>query len=118
MARRSGDLPRTRDALLASELDRLIGYLRQQDPPPERIILFGSYAWGERDPWADLDVVVVQLTDLPFIQRTRHLLEDFDPRVAMDVLVYTPEEFAELSESRDFFKEEILAKGRVLYERE
>lgn len=113
-----GDARGSRDALLASELDRLVDYLRQQDPPPERIILFGSYARGERDPWADLDVVVIQPTNLPFIQRTRRLLEDFDPRVAMDVLVYTPEEFAELSQSRDFFKEEILAKGRVLYERE
>jgi len=118
MDRQSDDLPHARDALLASELERLVDYLRQQDPPPERIILFGSYARGERDPWADLDVVVVQPTDLPFIQRTRRLLEDFDPCVAMDILVYTPEEFAELSQSRDFFKEEILAKGRVLYERE
>ncbi len=62
-------------------------------------------------------MVVVQETDLPFIQRTRKLLEEFEPEVALDVLVYTPEEFAELVETRDFFRNEILAKGKVLYER-
>ncbi len=106
-----------REAALSRELDRLVEHLCNQNPPPEKVILFGSFARGTRKEWADLDVVVVQKTDLPFIQRTRKVLEEFEPEVALDILVYTPEEFAELTNSRPFFREEILAKGKVLYER-
>ncbi len=106
-----------REELLSCELERLLEFLLAQEEPPERVILFGSFAQGRKDEWADLDVVVIQPTDLPFIQRTRRLLQDFDPQVALDVLVYTPEEFTELTETRPFFRDEILAKGKVLYER-
>ncbi len=106
-----------RKQLLGRELERFLAYLKAQDPPPEKVILFGSYARETEDEWADIDVVIVQRTELPFIQRTRSLLEDFDPEVGMDILVYTPEEFAALVEERPFFRDEILAKGRVLYER-
>jgi len=33
----------------------------------------------------------------------------------MDILIYTPEEFKQLSENRLFFKNEILKKGKVIY---
>jgi hypothetical protein len=35
----------------------------------------------------------------------------------VDILVYTPEEFAQLSQERTFVRQEILAKGKVIYER-
>ncbi|MFO8033795.1 MAG: nucleotidyltransferase domain-containing protein [Candidatus Bipolaricaulota bacterium] len=117
MASNGGSQEETRDELLSRELDRLLEHLLAQGEPPERVILFGSFAQGIQKEWADLDVVVIQPTELPFIQRTRKLLEDFEPEVALDVLVYTPEEFAELSNTRPFFRDEILAKGKVLYER-
>ncbi len=117
MVTEGGSPLEARKILLERELKRFMAYLKEQDPPPEKVILFGSFARGTRDEWADLDVVVVQRTELPFIQRTRSLLEGFDPEVGMDILVYTPEEFAALVEERPFFREEILAKGRVLYER-
>jgi len=106
-----------REELLSRELERLVSFLQKQTPPPERVILFGSFAQGTKKEWADLDVVVIQRTDLPFIQRTRKLLRNFEPQVALDVLIYTPEEFAELSKTRPFFRDEILDKGKVLYER-
>jgi len=40
------------------------------------------------------------------------------PRVGIDILVYTPDEFAQMSQERLFVRQEIAAKGRVLYERE
>ena len=39
------------------------------------------------------------------------------PRVGLDVLVYTPEEFEQLCRERAFFQHEIVQKGQVLYER-
>jgi hypothetical protein len=37
--------------------------------------------------------------------------------VGTDILVYMPEEFERLRQERPFFREEILAKGVIVYER-
>ena len=89
-----------------------------QHDDPEKIIVFGSLASGEIHEWSDIDLVVVKQTDLPFLQRlheVRHLLH---PKVGTDILVYTPDEFEQLSRRRLFFQEEILDKGIVVYERD
>lgn len=107
-----------REELLRRELARLLEFLRQEDPPPEKVILFGSVAQDEpAAEWTDLDLVIIQRTDLPFFQRLRRFHERFAPQVAMDVLIYTPEEFAKLVRTRRFFREEVVEKGRVIYER-
>lgn len=64
----------------------------------ERAILVGSAARGDVHEGSDLDVVVVRRTDLPFVERPRALLEMLPPGLTVDVLVYTPEEFARLSQ--------------------
>ncbi|MEN3010593.1 MAG: nucleotidyltransferase domain-containing protein [Candidatus Bipolaricaulaceae bacterium] len=108
----------TREELLRAELARLLEFLKQEEPPPEKVILFGSVGRDEPvEEWTDLDLVIVQRTELPFLQRLRRFHERFAPQVAMDVLIYTPEEFAELMRTRRFFREEVLEKGRVIYER-
>ena len=107
-----------REELLRQELSRLLEFLKGEDPPPDRVILFGSLAQDEpAAEWTDVALVIVQRTDLPFFQRLRRFHERFSPQVAMDVLIYTPEEFAELVRTRRFFREEVLEKGRVIYER-
>jgi len=107
-----------REELLRRELARLLEFLKREEPPPERVILFGSMARDEPiEEWTDLDLVIIQRTDLPFFQRIRRFHERFAPEVAMDVLIYTPEEFEELVRTRRFFREEVLEKGRVIYER-
>jgi predicted nucleotidyltransferase len=107
-----------REELLRREFQRLLAFLSAEDPPPEKVILFGSMVREEPvAEWTDLDLVIVQRTDLPFFERIRRFHERFAPQVAMDVLIYTPEEFAELLASRRFFREEVLERGRVVYER-
>jgi predicted nucleotidyltransferase len=61
----------------------------------ERAVVFGAYARGTADGYSDLDLVVVLPTDMPFLERWRPLrgLLDALP-VPVDLLVYTPEEFA------------------------
>lgn len=39
------------------------------------------------------------------------------PQVGVDILVYTPTEFSQLRQERTFIQDEIVNKGRVLYER-
>lgn len=107
-----------RGKLLRQELVRLLDFLAQEEPPPEKVILFGSIGREEEaEEWTDLDLVIIQPTELPFFARIRRFHERFRPEVAMDVLIYTPEEFAELLATRRFFREEVLERGRVIYER-
>ena len=105
-----------RKALLEQELARYVGILKKEENP-DKVIVFGSLATGNVHEWSDIDLVVVNRTMLPFLDRlckTQSLLE---PQVGTDILYYTPEEFAKLCRERLFFQEEIIQKGKVVYER-
>lgn len=101
---------------LEQELDRYLDILAAQDQP-EQVILFGSLASGQLHQWSDIDLVVIKQTDLPFWPRLREVRQRLCPQVSTNILVYTPVEFTQLCQDRLFFQEEILAKGRVVYER-
>jgi predicted nucleotidyltransferase len=105
-------------ALLESELQRFIE-VASEEFPVERIILFGSLARGRESvsEWTDLDLVVVAETDLPFYRRTERLLRKACLRVGADVFVYTPAEWDRLRSERAFIEEEVVGRGRVVYER-
>lgn len=105
-----------REKLLRQELERFINVVTQQ-MQPECIILFGSLATGQVGEWSDLDLVVVAETDLPFYERIKQVLQLVRPKAGMDILVYTPDEWADMTSQRLFVKGEILAKGKVVYER-
>lgn len=83
---------------------------------PDRIYLFGSWARGEEDDLSDLDVVVIKRTPLPFFDRLREVLRLFPAEFgAVDVLVYTPEEFAAMQKEGNAFAEMIIEEGRLIY---
>ena len=62
----------------------------------KRAIVFGSWARGEADGFSDLDLAVVMDTDLPPRERALPLARELDQAlpVVVDLLVYTPDEFA------------------------
>lgn len=87
---------------------------------PEKIILFGSHAWGKphRDSDVDLLVMTDALGPLRPAQRRRIVKAVCQPPlVPMDVLVNTPEEVRQRIAMGDLFFDKILNKGKVLYER-
>jgi predicted nucleotidyltransferase len=85
---------------------------------PERIILFGSYAYGNPTPDSDVDLLVVMKTDAPSKERSWAVSQLLIPRpFPVDVLVRTPEEMAYALAQNDAFIREIVTKGKVLYER-
>ena len=85
---------------------------------PEKIILFGSYAWGKPGLDSDIDICVIEhgISDRRERQlRLRKLL--FGAGLPVDVLSYTPEEIKKRLSCGDFFVKNILSKGASLYER-
>ncbi|MFZ1401019.1 MAG: nucleotidyltransferase domain-containing protein [Candidatus Promineifilaceae bacterium] len=105
-----------RDSLLQTELSRYLKLIKQYYKP-YKIYLFGSMAAGTTNRWSDLDMVIVADTKERFLERTRQVMTLLRPRIGLDILVYTPEEFAQMREDRTFMQSEIIEKGRLLYER-
>jgi len=99
---------------LERNLNHLAAQLRAM-PEVHKVILFGSYSVGRRDLLTDLDVLVIMDSPLDFVHRCAQLAGRIEVDVALDLLVYTPEEF-EVMRSRPFMCQ-ALQTGKVLYER-
>ena len=83
---------------------------------PEKIILFGSFARGQASVYSDVDLFVVQHTQLPFLKRLDAALELLRLRMPVDVLVWTPAEVEEALRHHNAFIESVLDEGKVIYE--
>ena len=104
----------SRALLIEQELNDFIERLKE-NYHPLKIILFGSAASKNINQRSDIDVIVIKETDKNFWERLREINFYCSKKIGMDVLIYTPEEFKQLSENRLFFKNEILKKGKVIY---
>ena len=85
---------------------------------PRKIILFGSYAYGMPTEDSDIDLLIIKETDKRPIDRwtkVKRLLRDRGREAPVSPLVYTPKELSDRMGIRDFFIQEILEKGKVLY---
>jgi len=84
---------------------------------PERIILFGSYAYGQPRPDSDVDLLVV----LPFegkgFRKSLEILERISPDFSVDLLARQPQDTERRYAEGDPLIREALDHGRVLYER-
>ena len=82
---------------------------------PERVILFGSYAYGTPTEDSDVDLLVV----LPYEGKGYRMCADIarstQPAFAVDMLARTPDELRDRLVLGDFFLREIVEKGTVLY---
>lgn len=89
---------------------------------PEKIILFGSYAYGKPTEDSDIDIVVIkkEAENSSSIDRSvevRKILAEENRLVPITPIVYTPEEIENRLSIGDDFVAEVLARGRVLYAR-
>ena len=85
---------------------------------PIKILLFGSHAKGTAREESDLDLLIIEESDLPRYRRSgryrRVLCGVF---LAKDIVVWTPQEIEEWKAVPNAFISTILAEGRLLYER-
>ena len=101
-------------ALLDAIVQKLIKYFA-----PQKVILYGSYAYGNPEPDSDLDLLIIKETSERFIDRwqsVRRILSDPTRMAPIETLVLTPGEISDRIARGDQFIAEILKKGRVLYE--
>src|SRR3990170_2833776 len=85
---------------------------------PERIILFGSAAAGNAREDSDLDLLVIKRTRKPYFRRIKEVNHAIHIWRSTDIFVLTPKELERgIRDNRFFLTREILAKGKVIYDR-
>ena len=83
---------------------------------PDRIILFGSHAYGTPHADSDVDILVIMPARNQHDQAIRIRWELPAP-FPMDLLVRTPQNMHWRLAEGDSFLREIMSKGKVLYEK-
>lgn len=83
---------------------------------PERIILFGSYAYGKPTPDSDVDLLVVMPCKRRPLDQALQIRLTLNARFPLDLIVRTPTELRRRLAGGDFFLREIIERGKVLHE--
>ena len=101
----------------SEEIIQKITHRLVEEFSPEKIILFGSYAWGKPSPDSDLDLLVLLKSSnergIERMRRARRALRSF--MIPKDILVKTTEEFNRYASVYSSLESKILEKGKVLY---
>lgn len=83
---------------------------------PEKIILFGSFAWGKPNKDSDIDLLVVKKTEESSRKLAQKIDESlFEREMPIDILVYSPKYLEERLSLGDLFIKNIIKNGKLLY---
>ena len=108
-----------REINIKKELDEIITIIRKTNP--EKIYLFGSRASGESNEQSDIDLIIVAPSDERPLDRRmelRRMLIEYDRRIGLDLLVYTPDEFNMLAKEPSSFIFSVVKQGVKVYDHE
>ncbi|MFQ5675586.1 MAG: nucleotidyltransferase domain-containing protein [bacterium] len=84
---------------------------------PDKIILFGSYARGDYRPESDVDLLIVMpLNGKSTLRQAIEILQSIEYHFGLDLIVRSPQELKRRIELGDFFLQEAIEQGVVLYE--
>jgi predicted nucleotidyltransferase len=104
-----------------SIIQQLVDRIKPFDP--EKIILFGSYAYGTPNEDSDVDLFVVKKVKLVDVRELRisirsHLRDIiYNQNIPVDLLLDSQEHINERIELGDSVYKEIMNKGRIVYEK-
>jgi len=84
---------------------------------PERIILFGSHAYGTPQEYSDVDLLVIMPFEGSGFDRSLEILDRVGPRFPIDLIVRRPDDTERRYREFDPLIREALDRGCVLYER-
>jgi predicted nucleotidyltransferase len=106
--------PQVDEALLEQIVRRILAV-----GSPQKIVLFGSRARGDYQPDSDIDLLIIEESDLPRFKRSsryRKALVGIFP--AKDIVVRTPEEVKDWEQISNAFITTVLEEGKILYEKQ
>ena len=104
-------VPEVTDALLSEMVSKIMKHFH-----PDKVILFGSRAWGEPTEESDLDILVVMDVNGSPIRKASEISRIVRPRfLPMDIIVRTPDEIERRIQMGDPFIRRIMSRGKVLY---
>ena len=101
------------EKILAEIVEKL-----KREYQPEKIILYGSYAYGNPTRDSDIDLFIVKDTDRNRVERfveIKTLIYDPQRKISVQPLVLTPGEVQDRMELGDDFITEIVKQGQILY---
>jgi predicted nucleotidyltransferase len=107
---KSWSSPRKRKAFIQQICDRIVTVFQ-----PEKIILFGSQAYGKPTPESDIDLLVVMSYEGGAIGQGVKILTTLKLWLPLDVIVRSAEEIKGRLHIGDRFIKEIIEKGKLLY---
>lgn len=84
---------------------------------PEKIILFGSYAYGIPNENSDIDLLIIMPFEGKSSRKSLEIWSKIKPTFSCDLIVKTPEDISKRYNLGDPLIGEAVDKGRVLYER-
>jgi uncharacterized protein len=84
---------------------------------PDRIVLFGSYAYGAPDTGSDVDLLVVMPFEGKPYRKAAEIAAAVHAGFPLDILVMRPEEVERRYREADPLVRDALDRGRALYER-
>jgi uncharacterized protein len=101
---------------LLCDLDELRRRIAPHVRRARKVIAFGSVARQEADAGSDLDLIILADTTRPFFERFKDFAGLYDVWPRLDLLVYTPEEFAQMVGEDNPLVRQALEEGVVLHE--
>jgi predicted nucleotidyltransferase len=78
---------------------------------PQKIILFGSYAYGKPQKDSDVDLLVIMRTKLKPIEQAVIIRKEIPSPFPLDLIVRRPEEVKKRVKKGDLFLKTLLEKG-------
>lgn len=83
---------------------------------PQKIVLFGSYAYGNPTEDSDVDLLVIMPFERKQGRKSLEIRQRVPAEFPLDLIVRTPQFITQRLEWGDCFTREILSKGKLLYE--
>lgn len=97
-------------------INAIAGGIASRLPEVEKIILFGSHAYGHPTSDSDVDLFILMRTRLRPCERVVSISRLFDIYpVGVDFVIRTPEEVRKQLNDFDPFLEDVFNRGYVLY---
>jgi predicted nucleotidyltransferase len=103
--------------MVAMDQVRELSHRIARDFDPEKIILFGSYAYGVPKEYSDVDLLVVMPFEGSSFRKSLEIVERVNPSFYVDMVVRSPADAGRRYTEGDPLIREAFDRGKLLYER-